>query len=107
MRMYMLSYLLNDLFNQESSFNFPKEDDKNFNKTIEEYENGNHTIMVETWTSLDGTTSFKRTTSKSKQISNESRLKELEQELEQAVKSEYFEKAIVLRDRIKSIKKEA
>lgn len=106
MKMYMLSYLFNDLFNQESSFNFPKEDDKNFNKTVEEYENGNHIIMVETWTSLDGTTSFKRTTSKSKGISNELKLKELEQDLEKAVKSEDFEKAILLRDKIKSIKKE-
>jgi protein-arginine kinase activator protein McsA len=103
----MLNYLLNDLFNQESSLNFPKDDDKNFNKTVEEYENGNHTVMVETWTSLDGKSSFKRTTSKLKEIPNELKLKELEQELEKAVKSEDFEKAITLRDKIKSIKKEA
>jgi hypothetical protein len=105
MKMYMLSYLLNDLFNGMDSFKIPSDDDKNFNKKIEEFDNDTHVIKVETWTSIDGNTSFKRTTSTSKGVTNEVKIKDLEKELENAVRNEDFESAIILRDKIKNLKK--
>jgi len=100
--------LFDDLFKSLVSIdsnkdNFPKDDDSNFNKTIEEVDNGSHTIKNEIWKSIDGNQFYKRTTilSKSKTIKN---LKQLESDLKDSIVNEEFEKAAQIRDQIKNIK---
>jgi excinuclease UvrABC helicase subunit UvrB len=100
--------LFDDLFKSLGSVNynsesFPKDNDPNFNKTIEEVDNGTHTIKNETWTSLDGNQFYKRTTILSKSIPSKN-LKQLEFDLKEAIQKEEFEKAAQIRDEIKKLK---
>lgn len=97
--------LFNDLFNSGYEFGsqFPKDDDTNFNKEVEEVETETHVIKKETWKSLDGNTIYKRSFMESKSKQKEEKLEDLKSELKLAIDSEDFEKAIELRDRIKKI----
>ena len=112
---------MNDIFKDlfDSFFNmndfngynnsYPKDDDPNFNKSVEEIENGTHVIKIETWKSLDGSKVYKKTSmvSKTKPNLSESRKKELldslKKELELAIQNESYEKAAELRDQINNL----
>jgi excinuclease UvrABC helicase subunit UvrB len=112
---------MNDIFKDlfDSFFNmndfngynsYPKDNDPNFNKTVEEIENGTHVIKIETWKSLDGSKVYKRTSmvSKEKPDLSESRKKQLldslQKDLDLAVENQEFEKAAELRDQINNLK---
>lgn len=91
------------IFNIFGETYFPKENDPNFNKKIEEIETDTHIITKEIWTSVDGTESYSRTTSKSKsKISNKS-IESLRSDLKLAIDSENYEKAAEIRDQIRKI----
>ena len=85
-------------------FNFPKDNDSNFNKEVEEIETETHIIKKETWISTDGTSRYVRTWSESKKTKLD--VDYLQLELKRAVEKEDFEKAAKLRDQIRKIKKE-
>jgi excinuclease UvrABC nuclease subunit len=98
-------FLFNGLFeslaqNQWGMESFPSENDPNFNYDVQEVETSTHTIKIEIWTSLDGLTQFKRQSSQSKSKEN---LENLKKEMKLAIDSEEFEKAAILRDRIKKL----
>jgi excinuclease UvrABC helicase subunit UvrB len=103
----IFKYLFDSFFNM-NDFNgynsYPKDDDPNFNKTVEEIENGTHVIKIETWKSLDGSKVYKKTSmvSKTKPNLSESRKKQilelLQKDLDLAVENQEFEKAAELRD---------
>lgn len=103
--MYMLDLLnlLNSL-SLEGDFNTPKENDPNFNKEVEEFETKTHKIIKEKWISNDGTQTYVRTKSITKENGKDVQL--LESELKKAIKNENFEKAAELRDQIKIKKRE-
>ncbi len=96
-------------FNLMSGFDdgFPKDDDKNYNKVIAVTETDTHTTKKETWTSIDGKTTYVRTTSESK-LGKEDKSKvskeKLEELLDQAIRRQAFEEAARIRDEIKSLK---
>jgi excinuclease UvrABC helicase subunit UvrB len=105
--------LFGSFFNMNDDFGFnsyPSDNDPNFKKTIEEIDNGSHTIKIETWKSLDGSKIYKRTSMVSKSSPNlsEGRKKELleilQKNLDLAVDNEEYEKAAEIRDQIKKIK---
>lgn len=115
MRKKIYLFDLSDLFyNSMNSFNFsesdfekadfPKDDDSNFSKEVEELETETHVIKKETWISTDGTSKYVRTYSESKKPKVDVKL--LESELKLAVEKEEFEKAAKLRDQIRKVKKE-
>lgn len=83
---------------------FPKDNDANFNKEVEEIETETHVIKKETWISTDGTSKYVRTYSESKKPKVD--VKELESKLKLAIEKEEFEMAAKLRDEIKKFKKE-
>ena len=101
-------YLLDlfDLFSNENLFenNSSKENDTNWTKTIEEFENNGFVTKKETWISKDGTSKYVKsyTESKSNKIED---VKLLESELKMAIEKEEFEKAAQLRDKINELKK--
>jgi protein arginine kinase activator len=103
---------LSDLFFNQLNFDFgdfdnskfPKENDSNFNKEIEEIETETHIIKKETWISTDGTSKYVKTYSESKKPKIDVKL--LESKLKEAIEKEEFEKAAELRDQIKEFKKE-
>lgn len=109
---------LSDLFNMFDDYDYDygfnndydhghkneKIDESKFNKEVEEFETDTHIVKKEVWTSIDGTSKYVKTYSQSKKASSSNLLK-LEKELENAVKSENYEKAAELRDEIKKIKK--
>ena len=84
---------------------FPRDKDKNYNKTEEVFEDETHITKTEKWVSVDGSRTFSRTTSESKlkPKSKELSKKEIQSLLDKAVESQDFEKAIELRDKLKSI----
>jgi excinuclease UvrABC helicase subunit UvrB len=98
---------LNEFFGNDFNLNkdqFPKDDDKNFSKEVEELETDTHLIKNEKWTSVDGNTIYKRSVMESKvEKLQEKTIQELKSELDEAIKSENFEKAIELRDKIKKL----
>jgi excinuclease UvrABC helicase subunit UvrB len=100
-------YLL-DLFNLMSSDlemnTTPKENDPNWTKTVEEFQNGDFITKKEIWTSIDGTSKYVKTYTESKKKRSED-VKMLESELKIAVEKEEYEKAAKLRDQIKELKK--
>ena len=103
--MYLLSSLFDEFFNSNWEVNkFPKDDDVNFNKQVEEIETITHTIKNETWSSLDGKTVYKRQTVESKSRSQKS-IEELKSDMKIAVDNEDFEKAAKIRDVIKELNK--
>lgn len=83
---------------------FPKENDSNYNKVVEETETETHIIKKETWISKDGTSKFTRTYSESKNQRPKVDVKVLESKLKEAIEKEEFEMAAQLRDQIKKIK---
>jgi protein arginine kinase activator len=103
---------LSDLFFNQLNFDFgdldnskfPKDNDSNFNKEIEEIETETHIIKKETWISTDGTSKYVKTYSESKRPKIDVKL--LESKLKEAIKKEEFERAAELRDQIKEFKKE-
>jgi protein-arginine kinase activator protein McsA len=102
-RMYLLSSLFDEFFNSNWEVNkFPKDDDVNFNKKVEEIETNTHTIKNETWTSLDGKTVYKKQIVESKTKTHHKSIEELKSEMKLAVDNEDFEKAAQIRDLIKS-----
>lgn len=105
-RMYLLSNLFDELlFNSNWEVSkFPKDDDENFNKKVEELETKTHTIKNETWTSLDGELVYKRQVVESKSVPEVS-LENLKLEMKLAVDNEDFEKAAKIRDKIKDLTK--
>lgn len=91
-----------------SDNSFPSDDDVNFNKTTEEFENDNHVVKKEVWVSVDGTQRFERTTSQSKYEKTkpaELTKEDLKLMLNKAVENQEFEEAIRLRDEIKKFEK--
>lgn len=83
--------------------NFPKDDDKNFNKTVDEIETDSHVIKKETWKSIDGKQFYQRTTSRSKSPMDYISISDLKNQLNEAVSEQNFEKAALLRDKIKEL----
>lgn len=107
-KLYLFTDLFDELFNMKfdmSSDNFPKENDPNFNLTVEESETDTHVIKNEIWKSIDGSQVYKRTTMQSKSKYLQKDIEQLKLEMKKAVESEDFETAAKLRDEIKSIKK--
>ena len=106
MRKIYYLFDLVDLFSNENIFenkmNYPKDGDKNWNKTTEEFESNGMTIKKETWVSLDGTSTYVKTYTENKKSID---AKELESALKIAVEKEEYEKAAKLRDQIKKLKK--
>ena len=99
----MRKIYLFDLFHSISNDNlFPKNNDENWSKTVEEYESNGMTIKKETWVSLDGTSSYVKTNIEKKKNID---VKELESKLKIAVENEEYEVAAKLRDQIKELKK--
>lgn len=96
-------YKVDKYVEKESNY-FPKDDDENFNKTVEEIETDSHIIKKETWISTDGTSKFTRTLSESKKQKPKIDVKELESKLKEAIEKEEFEKAAQLRDEIRKLK---
>ncbi len=83
--------------------NYPKDNDANFNKTVEKKETETHVIETITWKSLDGKQTFQKVVSKSKAKEMTESLEQLKQKLELAVSKEDYETAITLRDKIKKL----
>jgi len=83
----------------------PKDDDKNFNKTVEVSETPTHTIKKEVWTSLDGTQRFERTVQESKGSpkKDDPTYEELEEQKIAAIKGQNYEVAAEIRDKIKRL----
>jgi excinuclease UvrABC helicase subunit UvrB len=94
-----------DLVNNSKnvSKDFPKDNDQNFNKEVEEFETETHKLKKETWISIDGTLTYTRTTSESKKPKVDVSI--LESELKKAIEQEEYERAAKLRDEIRAIKK--
>lgn len=90
-------------FTKTESF-FPKDDDKNFNKQVEESETETHKIKKETWVSHDGASKFTRTWSETKNPEPKIDVKLLESKLKEAIETENYELACKLRDQIKGAK---
>lgn len=107
-KLYLFTDLFDELFNMKfdmSSDNFPKENDPNFNRTVEESETDTHIIKNEIWKSIDGSQVYKRTTMQTKSKSLQKDIEQLKLEMKKAVESEDFETAAKIRDEINSIKK--
>jgi excinuclease UvrABC helicase subunit UvrB len=83
---------------------FPKENDSNYNKVVEETETDTHIIKKETWISTDGTSKFTRTYSETKNQKPKVDVSLLESKLKEAIEKEEFELACQLRDQIKKLK---
>lgn len=92
---------MDDMLNMYS--NYPKENDPNFNKTVEKSETETHVTEKETWISLDGKQSFTRVISKSKSKQIGDNVQDLRASLEKAIQNEDYESAITLRDKIKKL----
>lgn len=93
--------------NEVDNDGFPKDGDPNFNKTEEVIDSGTHSIKKETWTSVDGTQTFSRTSMMSKQTSKslkEPTKEELKLLMDKAVEEQEFEKAIEYRDKLNKLK---
>jgi protein-arginine kinase activator protein McsA len=106
-KMFLLSSLFDEFFNSDFNWevkNFPKENDPNFNKSVEEVENDTHVIKNETWTSVDGKTVYKRQVIESKKRSTLN-IEDLKLEMKKAADEENYEKAAKLRDKIRKIEK--
>ena len=106
--MSLFDDLFNDFFKNEFLVdgNFPKDEDPNFNKTVEEIETPTHIIVKETWKSVDGSQFYQRTTQKSKsKKSIPQNVDSLKAKLNEAIEKEDFETAAKLRDKIKEIEK--
>lgn len=85
---------------------FPSDDDPNFSKSEETFENDTHIIKKETWTSVDGTSTYSRATSESKSKKLDKKLPTIEDlkfSLDKAIEEQNFEDAIELRDKIKKL----
>lgn len=106
-KMFLLSSLFDEFFNSDFNWevkNFPKENDPNFNKSVEEVENETHVIKHETWTSLDGKSVYKRQIIESKKKLSPN-VDNLKLEMKRTIEEENFERAAELRDKIKEIEK--
>jgi len=97
------SNMFGDFYKSENDA-FPKENDSNYNKVVEETETETHIIKKETWISTDGTSKFTRTYSESKNQKPKVDVKVLESKLKEAIEKEEFEIAAQLRDQIKKLK---
>lgn len=96
--------MFSDFSKMEKYDDFPKDDDSNYNKVVEETETDTHIVKKETWISTDGTSKFTRTYSESKNKKTKVDVTELESALKKAIEKEDFEKAAQLRDEIKKLK---
>lgn len=106
-KIFLLSSLFDEFLNSDFNWevkNFPKENDPNFNKSVEEVENDTHIIKNETWTSVDGKSIYKRQIVESKKKLTPS-VDNLKLEMKKAIEEENFERAAELRDQIKQIEK--
>jgi len=100
------SFLLSERYPfYNKGMSFPTDKDKNYNKTEEVFEDETHVTKTERWTSVDGSSTFTRTTSESKTKPKPKELsaKELKALLDKAIDEQEFEKAIELRDKLKEI----
>lgn len=107
-KFYLFTDLFDELFNiyPSGNLNLPKEDDSNFNKTVEEVETDTHTIKTEKWKSIDGKTSYTRTYMESKVKNIGKNIEQLKLEMKEAIEKENFEQAAKIRDEIKKVKSE-
>ena len=96
------------LGDSDDSSDFPKDDDKNYNKVVETTETDTHSVKKETWTSLDGKSTYVRKTStaKAKPAEENPKVKKelLERLLDEAIRKQQFEEAARIRDEIKTMK---
>jgi excinuclease UvrABC helicase subunit UvrB len=98
------SWKLDESFlKEDKNLTFPKDGDKNWDKTCQELETDTHLVKKEIWISTDGTKKYIKTTSESKARKVDVSL--LESELKQAIEREDYEKACQLRDQIRNHKK--
>jgi protein-arginine kinase activator protein McsA len=88
-----------DMFSQNQSMGYPKDDDPNWSKTVETQETKTHMIKKETWVSKDGSIKMEKMTTEIKRKVDVGRLKI---QLKRAVENEEYEKAAELRDKIKT-----
>jgi protein-arginine kinase activator protein McsA len=88
-----------DMFSQNQSMGYPKDNDPNWSKTVETQETKTHMIKKETWVSKDGSIKMEKLTTEIKRVVNVDRLKRL---LNKAIENEEYEKAAELRDKIKA-----
>lgn len=101
--------LFDDFFNSNQIYGsanfqqFPQDGDSNFHKSTEELESENHSIVKETWVSVDGSQVYSRTTHKSKIGALPKNVDILRKQLKAAIDSEEYEKAAKIRDEIKKI----
>lgn len=105
---FSASFRSERLLGDSDSTDFPKDEDKNYNKVVETTETDTHSVRKETWTSLDGRSTYVRTTSTSKMKPEEEKPKVtkefLENLLDQAIRKQQFEEAARIRDEIKAMK---
>lgn len=99
----LFKILFSDLSSFNMDMNYPKDNDANFNKTVEKQETETHVIETITWKSLDGKQTFQKVVSKSKAKEMTESLEQLKQKLQLAVSKEDYETAITLRDKIKKL----
>jgi excinuclease UvrABC helicase subunit UvrB len=102
--------LFNEFFKNDFSINessYPKDGDPNFNKTVEESDTPTHTVVKETWESLDGSEVYQKITSRSKSVKGKTiqSVDVLKVNLQEAIDKEDFENAAKIRDQIKEIEK--
>lgn len=103
----LIKILMNDDFFGFSNFKttkieFPKEEDPNWSKSEETFENKTHFIRKEIWTSKDGFSKIERIVS---DLKVQHDIEDLRKQLKSAVEKEDFEKAVELRDKIKELSK--
>ncbi len=99
----LFKILFSDFGSFNMDMNYPKDNDANFNKTVEKQETETHVIETITWKSLDGRQTYQKVVSKSKAKEMTESLDELKAKLELAVSKEDYETAITLRDKIKKL----
>lgn len=101
-----------EFFNDENfgfgktKFDYPAEDDPNWDKKSETVETPTHITKTEIWTSKDGTQRMQRVFSESKSTTQELTVDQLEKQKKLAIENDDYEEAAKLRDKIKLLKKE-
>lgn len=94
--------MLSSIFNDRPGV--PEPTDKNYEYSRATEENGEYTIVSETWVSRDGATSFSQTRYELKTVKDEAAIRK---EIEAAVKIEDFETAARLKKQLTEGRTEA
>ena len=91
-------------FNQDVESSFPKKDDPAFTYSEEKIENKTSSTLIETWKSVDGTSTFSRTTVTPKE--KEETVSSLKEKIKAAVKAEDYETAAKLKKQLEKKKED-